>query len=228
MRLRIPENLTQRAYRAIRDEILKGRLNGKQRLTEAYFAERLGVSKSPIREALNRLEAEGLIIIEPRRGASVANFSADDIKEIYELREILEGAAVHDMLMDEKTCARLRASLDAAKEALRASDKVAYILADADFHRVVAQAARNSRLRRILENMHGQMLVLRHRTFELSSDRSVLEHEGILQAIEGGDTDLASRRMTQHVRAVRKKLLAHLENAGTTDSEEPPAEAAAN
>lgn len=228
MKLRIPENLTQRAYRAIRDEILKGKLNGKQRLTEAYFAERLGVSKSPIREALNRLEAEGLITIEPRRGASVANLSTDDITEIYELREILEGAAVRDMAVEEKMRARLRAALDAAKEALRSSDKVAYILADADFHRVIAQAAHNSRLRKILENMHGQMLVLRHRTFELSSDRSVIEHEAILQAIESGDTELASRRMTQHVRAVRKKLLAHLENPDHPDADEPPAEAAVN
>jgi DNA-binding GntR family transcriptional regulator len=65
--LRIPESLTQRAYRAIRDDILKGRLNGQQRLTEAFFVERLGVSKSPVREALNRLEAEGLVTIELRR-----------------------------------------------------------------------------------------------------------------------------------------------------------------
>ncbi|MGH9327771.1 MAG: GntR family transcriptional regulator [Terriglobia bacterium] len=216
MKLRIPENLTQRAYKAIRDEILKGKLNGQQRVTEGFFAERLGVSKSPIREALNRLEAEGLITIEPRRGASVIQLALGDVEEIYELREILEAAAVRHVSADQKICARLRASLEAAKEGLRQQDKVAYILADADFHRTIAQANTNSRLHRILENMHGQMLVLRHQTFELSSNRSVLEHEEILNALEKGDKELASRLMTQHIQSVRQKLLLHLESLQNT------------
>lgn len=219
MKLRIPENLTQRAYKAIRDEILKGKLNGQQRLTEGFFAERLGVSKSPIREALNRLEAEGLITIEPRRGASVINLSVEDVEEIYELREILEAAAVRHVVADQRTCARLHAALEAAQEGLRQEDKVAYILADADFHRTIAQANTNSRLRRILENMHGQMLVLRHQTFELSSNRSVLEHEEILNALEKGDKERASQLMTQHVQSVRQKLLAHLKTRQNAEAQ---------
>lgn len=212
MKLKIPENLTQRAYRAIRDEILKGRLNGRQRLTEAFFAERLGVSKSPIREALNRLEAEGLMVISPRRGASVIQFTVGDVREIYELREILETAAVRNATIDKKLLLRLRSALREAKKNLRKRDKVAYILADADFHRAIAQSSANVRLRRILENMHGQMLILRHRTFELSSGLSVVEHEKILRALEDGDREEASSLMTKHIRAVRSKLLAHLES----------------
>lgn len=212
MRLKIPDNLTQRAYRAIREEILKGKLNGRQRLTEAFFAERLGVSKSPIREALNRLEAEGLVVISPRRGASVIQFTVQDVKEIYELREILETAAVRSATVDEKLLSRLCSALREAKKNLRKKDKVAYILADADFHRAIAQSSANVRLRKILENMHGQMLILRHRTFELSSGLSVVEHENILLALEDGDREKASSLMAKHIRAVRGKLLAHLES----------------
>jgi DNA-binding GntR family transcriptional regulator len=87
--LKIPENLTQQAFRHIRDEILRGKLDGRQHLTEDYFAERFGISKSPIREALNRLESEGLITIVPRRGAFVVKLSVQDIEEIFELREAL-------------------------------------------------------------------------------------------------------------------------------------------
>ena len=90
MRLRIPENLTQQAYRAIQTEIITGQFDRRKRLTEEYFASRFGISKSPIREALNRLEAEGLISILPRRGAFVIDFSIEDVREIYELREALE------------------------------------------------------------------------------------------------------------------------------------------
>lgn len=207
MALRIPDNLTQRAYRAIRDEILKGKLNGEMRLTEGFFASRYKVSKSPIREAMNRLEAEGLIIIRPRRGAFVAGFSRQDIEEIYDLRETLEAAAVRGIVPDPKVIARLRAALNAAKASLREKNKVDYILADADFHRVLAQANPNMRLRKILESMHGQMLILRHSTFELSSGRSVLQHQGILEALEKGNNEAAARLMSQHIRAVKAKLL---------------------
>lgn len=210
MKLKIPDNLTQRAYRAIREEILKGKLNGRQRLTETFFAEKLGVSKSPIREALNRLEAEGLVVIAPRRGASVIQFTVDDVNEIYDLREILETAAVRSAAVDERLLSRLRAALREAEQNLRKKDKVSYILADADFHRSIAQASVNTRLRKILENMHGQMLILRHRTFELSSGLSVIEHERIVRALEKGDRETAASLMTKHIRAVRGKLLAHL------------------
>ena len=87
MKLKIPENLTRQAYRLIRDEIIKGQLDSQKHLTEGYFADRFGISKSPIREALNLLESEGLIRIIPRRGAFVADFSLHDIEEIYEQRK---------------------------------------------------------------------------------------------------------------------------------------------
>lgn len=212
MKLKIPENLTQRAYRAIREEILKGKLNGSQRLTEAFFAGKLGVSKSPIREALNRLETEGLVVIAPRRGASVIQFTIDDVREIYDLREILETAAVRSATVDEKLLSRLRGALRDAKRSQQVNDKVAYILADADFHRSIAQSSDNSRLRKILESMHGQMLILRHRTFEISSGASVVEHEQILRALEDGDCEAASSFMMKHIHAVRGKLLAHLQS----------------
>lgn len=202
--------MTQRAYRAIRDEILKGKFNGRGRFTEGYLASQLGISKSPIREALNRLETEGLITIIPRRGAFVAQLSAKDAIEVYELREILETAAIRGLVLDEKMLGRLRTALSQAKAAMSAGNKLAYIMADAEFHRVIAQANTNSRLLKILDSMQGQTLILRHRTFEVAKGYSVAEHGKVLEALEKGDKEKAARLMAVHIRAVGRRLLAYL------------------
>src|ERR1700690_3965204 len=86
-KIKIPSNLTVLAYESIKQHILEGRLDQDSRLTEDFLSKQLGISKSPIREALNRLEAEGLIRIEPRRGAYLQGFSLQDIAELYDLRE---------------------------------------------------------------------------------------------------------------------------------------------
>ena len=210
LRLRIPENLTQQAYRAIQTEIITGQFDRRKRLTEEYFASRFGISKSPIREALNRLEAEGLISILPRRGAFVIDFSIEDVREIYELREALEACVVRNLELDRSTAAQLNAAVDAARKHLQKRDKANYIRADSTFHRLLTQGSKNARLRKILDNMHNQTVLLRHRTFELSSQTSVRQHAQILAALEKGERQRAARLMVEHIRTVRDRLLSHL------------------
>jgi DNA-binding GntR family transcriptional regulator len=208
--LKIPENLTQQAFRYIRDEIIRGKLDGRQHLTESYFAERFGISKSPIREALNRLESEGLITIVPRRGAYVVQLSLHDIEEIFELREALESLVAKDAVLDEKILKRVRESVMSAKQYREENDKSNYIRADATFHSTLAEASSNSRLKKILENMRNQMLIVRTRTFELSSHTSVQQHLDILDALEQGKRDQAASLMAEHIRTVRARLINHL------------------
>lgn len=210
MKLRIPENLTQQAYRYIRDEIIRGRIDGQQHLTEGFFAKRYGISKSPIREALNRLEAEGLITILPRRGAFVRGFAIHDVEEIYELREALETLVVRDAVLDAKTLARLRQIVLQAQSSLEREDKPNYIREDMAFHTTLANVSSNSRLRKVLESMHNQMLILRRQTFELSSHTSVKQHLAVLEALENGERERAAEIMTEHIQAVRKRLVEHL------------------
>lgn len=210
MKLKIPENLTRQAYRLIRDEIITGRLDSQMHLTEGYFADRFGISKSPIREALNLLESEGLIRIVPRRGAFVADFSIHDIEEIYELREALETLVVRDAVIDSKVLDRMRQAVRAAASCRDKGDKAGYMREDAAFHAILAQASSNSRLRKILENMRNQMLILRRETFELSSGISVKQHLGVLNAIEKGQREKAAKLMAQHIRTVRERLVNHL------------------
>ena len=193
----IPESLTQRACRLIR--ILKGKLDSRQRLAEEVFAKRFKISKSPIREALNRLEAEALI-----------ETSLRDIEEIYELREVLEARVIRNLKPDEDTLRRLRAVLKAQEKFLRQKDKPQYIRQDAIFHAILAGANKNMRLQRALENMRNQMLILRHRTFGLSSNTSLMQHRAILHALEKCDRASAERLMVEHIRSVRDRLLSSL------------------
>lgn len=210
MRLKIPESLTQQAHRYIREEIVQGRIDGQQHLTEGFFATRYGISKSPIREALTRLESEGLITIVPRRGAFVRGFSIHDVEEIYELREILETQVIRDAVLDAKILKRLRDIVRSAQACLKRNDKPNYIREDMAFHTTLANASSNSRLRKMLESMHNQMLILRRQTFELSSRTSTAEHLRILEALEKGQKEKAAKLMGQHIREVRKHLIHHM------------------
>lgn len=210
MKLRIPENLTQRAYRSIRDAIIWGKVEGREHLTEDFFANRFGISKSPIREALNRLESEGLITIVPRRGAFVTEFSVHDVEEIYELRKALEAIAVRNAVLNSKTLAQLQKSVRCAAAFRKKNDKLNYIREDASFHTLLAQASSNTRLRKILENMHNQMLILRCRTFELTSHTSIQQHQFILDALSKGQRETAERLMVEHIQMVEIRLVKQL------------------
>jgi DNA-binding GntR family transcriptional regulator len=210
MKLKIPENLTQQAYRSIRDTIIWGKIDGRQHLTEEFFANRFGISKSPIREALNRLESEGLITIIPRRGAFVTDFSVHDAEEIYELREALEALAIRDLILNSKVVAQLQKSVRAAAAYRKKNDKLNYIREDAAFHSILADASSNTRLKKILQNMQNQMLVLRCRTFELTSHSSIHQHTAILNALHKNQRGIAEQLMTEHIRTVRARLIDQL------------------
>ncbi|HUX09933.1 MAG TPA: GntR family transcriptional regulator [Terriglobia bacterium] len=210
MKLKIPENLTQQAYRSIRDSIIWGKIDNREHLTEEFFASRFGISKSPIREALNRLESEGLITIIPRRGAFVRDFSIQDVEEIFELREALEPLVIRNLTLNSKLVAQLQKCVRAAADYRKKNNKVNYIREDAAFHSILAQASNNMRLKKILENMHNQMLVLRSRTFELTSHSSIQQHLAVLNALSKRQVETAEQMMAEHIRTVRARLLEQL------------------
>jgi DNA-binding GntR family transcriptional regulator len=118
---------------------------------------------------------------------------------------------VKDATLDEKILARLRAAVTSAKQYWEENDKINYIRADAAFHTTLAEASSNSRLKKILQNMRNQMLMVRARTFELSSHTSVKQHLNILEALEQGKRDVAASLMVEHIRTVRAQLLTHLQ-----------------
>jgi DNA-binding transcriptional regulator YhcF (GntR family) len=140
--LKIPKypNLTELTYFHIKQHILDGSLEEGARLTEETLAAQLGISKSPVREALNRLESDGLISIESRRGAYVRKFSHKEARDLYELRELLEVHAVGLAKITPSFLAELAESIVRIKRNLDEGNRMAYVEEDIRFHNLIAAA----------------------------------------------------------------------------------------
>lgn len=225
-KLKIPTNLTSLAYKSIKEYILEGRLDEESRLTEEFLSGQLGISKSPIREALNRLEAEGLIRIEARRGAYLRSFSNKEVDELYDVREALEVHAVRTGVFPPALMKELRSSVKRLRGHLKANERTKYIDEDVSFHAAIARATGNARLCDVLENIQNQIWLFRRKTYDLSSSAAPDAHDALLDAlekagVENGDRTDAENAMSRHISTVRKKLLEHLAQA---EAEKPAAE----
>jgi DNA-binding GntR family transcriptional regulator len=201
-------NLTELTYRSIKQSVLNGTLGELSRLTEESLATQLGISKSPVREALNRLEAEGLVRIEARRGAYVRRFSAKEIRDLYELREMLEVHSIDTATITPKLLSDLFASITRTKKHLKLGNKLAHIEEDLRFHALITAATGNAELSRVLENVQQKSLLCRSKSYELSATTAPVAHMKIFQALKNESKKEARLAMREHIVFVRERLLA--------------------
>lgn len=206
----VQQNLTALAYESIKKHILEGRLTVDTRLTEESLSQLLGISKSPIREALNGLQNEGLIRIEPRRGAFLRTFSIQEVRDLYDLREVLEVFAVSTARITPGLLDKLNASIKRTSQFLLADDRNAHIEEDSRFHGLIAESTGNRELCRILGNIQNQIWLFRCQTYNLSSSTAPKAHKAILESLKKHDLLAAQRAMREHIGTVRNKLLEHL------------------
>ena len=208
--------LREVVFLTLRKAILKGELQPGERLMEIALANRLGVSRTPVREAIRMLEHEGLVVMKPRRGAQVAKITEQELNDVLEVRKSLE------MLAASKACERMteedmEAMRDAAEEfrklALDPScDLTALTEADVAFHDTIYSGTGNRRLIQILENLREQMYRFR---FEYMKDASIresliLEHEEIMRAVAARDSALAADLIGVHIDNQQKVIHAGL------------------
>jgi DNA-binding GntR family transcriptional regulator len=201
-------NLTELTYRSIKQNVLDGTLGELSRLTEESLATQLGISKSPVREALNRLEAEGLVVIEARRGAYVRRFSEKEIRDLYDLREVLEVHAIEAATITPKLLGDLAASINKTKKFLKAGNKLEHIEEDMRFHSLITAATGNQELCRVLENVQQKALLCRSKSYELSATTAPVAHMKIYQALKKDAKREARSAMRDHIVFVRERLLA--------------------
>ena len=209
-KIRIPENLTTLAYKTIKDSIWDGHLDEGARLTEERLSRQLGISKSPIREALNRLETEGLIRIEPRRGAYLRTFSIKEIDDLYGIREALEVHAVATVKVTPELTQRLWDSVERLKQYRELNDKFRHLEEAVNFHTILASGTGNEQLAKILDNLHQQVWLFRRKTYDASKSSAYAAHRAIVSSLVKGDKAEAQCLMHEHVSSVRRKLLAQL------------------
>ncbi|MGA3009520.1 MAG: GntR family transcriptional regulator [Terracidiphilus sp.] len=211
--LKIPKypNLTELTYLHIKQHILDGSLEEGARLTEETLAAQLGISKSPVREALNRLESDGLISIESRRGAHVRTFSLKEARDLYELRELLEVHAVGLVNITPLFLAELAESIERIKRNLDEGNRIAYVEEDIHFHNLIAGATANNELCRILENISQKSILCRSKTYRLSAATSRDCHDKIYLALKDGNRELAQQAMREHILFFRDSFLRSFE-----------------
>jgi DNA-binding GntR family transcriptional regulator len=190
------------AYKRLREGILSGEFRPGQRLREAELAARLNVSRTPIREAIRRLASDGLIEVAPSRGMMIIELDKQQVRELYSLRETLEGAAARLAAQHASASeiVQMRELLDGGQEANGSAKEAARI--NHLFHRAIHDAAHNRYLVEALMKFSESLALLPGTTFEMPGrpETARKEHLAIVRAIEGREPEKAEELARYHIR----------------------------
>ncbi|MBI4276853.1 MAG: GntR family transcriptional regulator [Armatimonadetes bacterium] len=196
--------------RVVRDAILRGKFRPGERLVQDDLAAELKVSRQPVREALRRLESEGLIIQLPQRGFVVREYSEGDVRENYYLRQLLECEAARlaagRILPQELE--PLKAANRAMADAVSAQDASSVVERNARFHRLVHESARMPGLVRLINQLWVGLTVLTPLFISGRASRSIREHEAIIAALQAHDAEQADTAMREHIRQASEEYFA--------------------
>ncbi len=207
----ISKSLEESVYFSLEEEILSGKLAAGEALTELALSKRLGVSRTPIRAALHRLEKEGLIQIAPNKGAVVRGVSEEDLVDIYKIRMRLEGLASREAAakISEEDIRSLRDFVELSEFYISKGDAEHLKELDSEFHNIIYKASGNRLLSKTLSELHRSIRGYRKLSLTVPSrlERSLAEHKSILAAIERGDADEADRLTSEHIEASLNNLL---------------------
>lgn len=196
------DGLAAQAYQQMRDAIVQGQIEAGAALFEVHLAAQLGMSRTPVREALKVLARDGFVESLPNRGYVVPRRSLDDLRELFELRESLEGmaaryAAARATETELQELERLCVLYAKEREWSR------WVQAGTSFHDLLLAAARNERLTAILDSLNGQIVQSRRAVLKDNAQRrdaAIREHRAILEAVRKRDPELAEARAREHVR----------------------------
>lgn len=203
--------LREMVYEELKMQILKGSIIPGTRMMEVELAEEMGVSRTPIREAIRKLEKEGLVTIEPRRGAYASMISTEDMVEILEVRQDLEGLAAYFAAdrMAKSQMEELRQVSNSYNEAVKEGNMEAMIKHDTRFHHIIVESCRNKILVQMIEQL--QELVLRFRYIYYDNfkraENMPEEHEAIVAAIAEGDADKARAAADIHIERLKELVI---------------------
>jgi DNA-binding GntR family transcriptional regulator len=214
----LTKSASSAAAELIRAAIIDGRLEPGRRLKEEELARELGISRTPVREALLVLQTEGLLESAPNRGAAVRSYEADAIEEMYDLRALLEGHAAHRAAarLSDEDVARLHES-NARFATLRAADDVGALIEENHFfHSTILAAAGSERLGQMLRTVIELPLVYRSYYWYSPEQKLISDHyhHQLAHALSARDGDRAELIMKEHVFEARDFLIERLKEAG--------------
>ena len=203
-------SLRGQVFHAIREDILKGRYKEDDELRETTLGKELGVSRTPVREALRQLELEGLVKIIPNRGAFVTGISEKDVRDIYMVRSVLEGLCVQ-MAAEHMTKERideLEEVLLLAEYYLEKGNMEQLTELDGKFHQILYTASESRILEHVLSDFHKYVQLARRNSVKTESraQKSLEEHREILEALKENDAEKAEKLANTHILNVMKNL----------------------
>lgn len=209
--------LRDEVFNTLREKILKGVLKPGERLMEIHLADQLGVSRTPIREAIRMLELEGLVKMVPRKGAQVAKISREDLQDVLEVRKALDTLAVKLACerITEEEIVRLKEAEDAFEKVLASEDATEIAEADVAFHDVIQAASKNKRLKNMISNLAERIFRYRFEYIKQQSDGGktlMMEHRTIIRCIEENDVEAAIRAIELHIDNQESSIATQLEN----------------
>lgn len=204
------DGLVDQAYKVIRDAILSRRLAPGSRLSVPEIARQLDISRSPVREAIARIQYEGLAESVSHRGAVVVEIGLDDLIGIYDLREVLEGLATRlaTRTADATLIDELEQNWQAHHDAVESGDVERHMELDATFHRRIREASGNPRLSDNLRQLQGQIRVAMSTTVARRGGMyaALAEHRALIDAIRSGDSAVAETIARDHITRLRESL----------------------
>ena len=202
--------LREMVYEELKMQILTGAIVPGTRMMEVELAETMGVSRTPIREAIRKLEKEGLVTIRPRRGAYASLISSDDMLEILEVRQYMEGLAAYFAAsrMTPDQLDELKKFAAKYNEALEDGDMETLIDYDTKFHRAIAEACNNQVLLKMIEQLQEMVLRFRYIYYDTfrRAENMPAEHQAIMDAIARGDEDAAQEAANIHIDRLRSMV----------------------
>lgn len=211
IKMEVYQPLSEVVCNKIRAAIRDGVFKSHERLMEIRLAEELGVSRTPIREAIRRLEQEGFVVMVPRCGAYVANISEKSVHHVFEIRIALEelAAGLAAQYITREELLHLKGLLLEVKDLIEAKDYKRVVNSDVQFHDFLYKASRNERLGEILNNLREQMLRFRAFNSNLPGrlEETWIEHKALVDAIAEHDVEKAKETAVAHLVSSRDILL---------------------
>ncbi len=211
--------LREVVFKTLRNAIIQGEFQPGERLMEITLAKKLGVSRTPVREAIRMLELEGLVVMIPRKGAEVANITVKDLKDALEVRMALESLSVKLACerIDEEGKEELKSACMKFKEAINSKLVPAIVEADEQFHNAIYKASKNPKLINMAQNLREQ--VYRYRVEYVKDfsyhDNLIREHDQITMAILKGDKENAQKVMDEHIYNQEQIVIRNVRNANS-------------
>lgn len=203
-------------FEALLSAIMSGALPPGERLMEVALSEEMGISRTPVREAIRRLELEGFVIMIPRKGAYVSGLSIRDVENVFELRsslEILATSLAAERVTDEEIAKLEELHAQLIKE-VESKNSGSWVELDCKFHEIIYIATRNDRLIQIMSNLFEQ--INRYRVISLSQpdmrEGTLHEHENLIKAIKTRDIEAAKEYAYEHIQNTEEGLLTILQD----------------